>query len=293
MDETKSTGERLLTGYFDRFSVEHIHRYAIAERFAAAKSVLDIACGEGYGSNLMSTAARHVVGVDIDPNVIKHAAEKYTRPNLTFSLGSVDKIPLCDASIDLVVSFETLEHHDKHEEMYREIKRVLRPSGILLISTPDKKHFSDETGHRNAYHVKELYREQFLSLNSRYFSNVAIYSQRFMMGSVVCSPQCTSPITFFSGDLVGVQFQAELNSPTYHICIASDSTLDQIDHSIFYSQPLLEKMEEKIFELEEEVEACKKRADALGQQHSDLLQSTSFRVGQALLSPLRRILGRT
>lgn len=73
LDESTSTGERLLTGYFDRYSVEHLHRYALARQLAHGKDVLDIACGEGYGSNLLATIARTVTGVDIDSEIVHHA----------------------------------------------------------------------------------------------------------------------------------------------------------------------------------------------------------------------------
>jgi len=117
VDESNSTGERLLTGYFDRFTVEHLHRYALTRRLDHGKDVLDIASGEGYGSNLLASVANTVIGVDIDPMVVRHAKNKYSKNNLDFLTGSCSSIPLEPDSVDLVVSFETLEHHDQHEEM--------------------------------------------------------------------------------------------------------------------------------------------------------------------------------
>ena len=63
---------------------EHWHRYLFATQFVAGKRVLDIACGEGYGSSLLAERAEHVTGVDIDPEVVRRAASRYARPNLTF-----------------------------------------------------------------------------------------------------------------------------------------------------------------------------------------------------------------
>ena len=74
------------------------------------------------------------------------------------------KIPLDDDSVDLVISFETIEHHDKHHEMMAEIRRVLAPEGILMLSSPDKKYYSDIPKFQNSYHIKELYFEEFKDL---------------------------------------------------------------------------------------------------------------------------------
>ncbi len=135
--------ERLSPDTFSMSSVEHLHRYALAADICGGKDVLDIASGEGYGSNLLAQAAKTVIGVDISTEAIDQAKAKYVRPNLRFLRGAADAIPLDSSSIDVVVSFETLEHHDKHEEMLSEIKRILRPNGLLIISTPDKRFYSD------------------------------------------------------------------------------------------------------------------------------------------------------
>ena len=104
------TGERLETFVLNDSTIEHLHRYAIAKELVQGKRVLDIACGEGYGSNLLAASADFVNGVDIDQVVIAHAAEKYKKENLSFSQGSVEKIPFDANTFDMVVSFETLEH---------------------------------------------------------------------------------------------------------------------------------------------------------------------------------------
>jgi ubiquinone/menaquinone biosynthesis C-methylase UbiE len=106
----KWSGERIETFVLNQTTVEHLHRYGIAMQFAAGKTVLDIACGEGYGSKLLSSKALRVTGVDIDFETIANAKQKYISPNLTFTQGSADKIPVEDASIDVVISFETIDY---------------------------------------------------------------------------------------------------------------------------------------------------------------------------------------
>src|SRR5215208_6880385 len=87
-------------------SYEHWHRYLYASQFVAGKSVLDLACGEGYGSNLFAQTAARVVGVDVSQEAIHHASSVYMRPNLAFERGSASAIPIAgDAVFDVIVSF--------------------------------------------------------------------------------------------------------------------------------------------------------------------------------------------
>ena len=86
------------------------------------------------------------------------------------------------SSVDLVVSFETIEHHDRHLEMVKEIRRILRPDGVLIISSPDKHEYSDVPGFKNEYHVKELYLSEFTDLLASHFTHVGVFGQRISSG---------------------------------------------------------------------------------------------------------------
>jgi ubiquinone/menaquinone biosynthesis C-methylase UbiE len=125
--ELEWTGERYVPQIRGTIALEHLHRYAFASEHVAGKVVLDMASGEGYGSEMLSRTAKHVYGVDIDEASVKHAQQNYKAENLEYHLGSCTEIPLPDASVDVVVSFETIEHITDHESMMREVKRVLRP----------------------------------------------------------------------------------------------------------------------------------------------------------------------
>lgn len=185
MSDMEFTGERMVPQLRGEIGLEHLHRYAIAYNLAErlrSRDILDIASGEGYGSNYLSKN-HNVTGVDIDARSITHAKAKYSRP--TFLVGSADQIPVGDKSIDMVVSFETLEHHTKHDEMMQEVKRVLRPDGVLVISCPNKKVYTDLEGMQNPYHPKELYRNEFEDLLGRFFSYIALYGQRIMTVSTI------------------------------------------------------------------------------------------------------------
>src|SRR5688572_10418148 len=105
MQKLEATGERMLPEMRDpSILIEHLHRYALAKQFCQGKIVLDIASGEGYGSNILSDVAQEVIGVDIDEVSVKYASHKYKNKNLSFKTGSADSIPVVDGFIDVVVS---------------------------------------------------------------------------------------------------------------------------------------------------------------------------------------------
>ncbi|KAB0638878.1 glycosyltransferase [Burkholderia stagnalis] len=180
------TGERFIPTEQGEIRYEHMHRYGWMLETLQGKDVLDIACGEGYGSALLATRARSVIGVDIDVGVVEHASQRYNSlRNLNFKAGSVTAIPLADASVDVVVSFETIEHLAEQDDMLAEIRRVLRPAGMLVISSPNKKVYSDDRGYQNEFHVKELYFDEFDALLREHFPNVRYFGQRMVTSSML------------------------------------------------------------------------------------------------------------
>jgi len=129
------TGERFVPGIAGEIAHEHWHRYAFARRLGAGKRVLDVACGEGYGSALLAGVAGSVTGIDIDAAAVAHARQRYAAlANVSFAEGSAATLPLPDASVDVVVSFETIEHLPRADQprMLAEIARVLTEDGVLV-----------------------------------------------------------------------------------------------------------------------------------------------------------------
>jgi SAM-dependent methyltransferase len=226
--------ERLQTNVYNEIMIEHLHRYSIAQDLCTQKIVLDIACGEGYGSNLIAVKAAKVIGVDIDADVIESAKSKYKRNNLQYCLGSADKIPCQDNFFDAVVSFETIEHHNKHQEMLSEIKRVLKPGGFLLISTPDKSIYTDKKKNSNKFHVKELYKEEFRSLLCTYFTNVTLFKQQSFFSSLIIEDEKkdVGTIKFYQGNFSSISSSREIES-LYLIAIASNNAVLKLNTSLF------------------------------------------------------------
>ena len=264
------TGERLTTSKTNEIMTHHLHRYALAKFFVKNKIVLDIASGEGYGSALLSETASFVYGVDIDKNVVEFSNKKYKRDNLSFIVGSTSKIPLEDKSVDVVVTFETIEHHSEHEEMMQEIKRVLKEGGVMVISSPDKLVYSDMSGFRNPYHIKELYREEFKQLLKQYFSNVKVFYQAIKYGSLIVPEQNDGcGFSEISGTYEALNFEMTLKTPTYNLAIVSDKELNIKsfpEHSFFDAEDLLNEFRNK---------------------EQEIYNSKTYRLGKLFTFPLR------
>jgi ubiquinone/menaquinone biosynthesis C-methylase UbiE len=184
------TGERFIPSKYGTIALQHYHRYEFALHLMdfRGKTVLDIACGEGYGSNILASQAKEVYGVDISEETVECAKETYREDKIKFLLGSVTNIPLPDKSIDIVVSFETIEHHNMHDEMMGEVKRVLKDNGILIISTPNKDYYEKYLPDlKNEFHVRELYKYEFEALLKRFFKNHYSFAQNNVFGSAITS----------------------------------------------------------------------------------------------------------
>ena len=234
-DPLEFTGERFLPEVAGQIAFEHLHRYHFAAPLVRGFDVLDVACGEGYGSDILSNVAKSVVGVDIAAEAVAHATARYGAENLHFVEASAASLPFPDACFDAVVSFETIEHHDKHEEMMSEIHRVLRPGGILIVSSPNKLHYSVETGYRNPYHVKELFREEFIELAKRHFSHVALFGQRVVHGSLMVhsGQEVTGGVRNLRLDKGALLEESELARPLYDVLVATDGDLPDMSSSLF------------------------------------------------------------
>jgi len=179
------TGERFTPENRGAIWYEHWHRYCVVLPAAHGRRVLDAACGEGYGSALLSREATQVVGVDVGAEAIDHARARYQAPNLAFVQGSVLALPLADASFDLVVSFETLEHLGAQREMLAEFRRVLAPGGVLILSSPNRPVYNEDGEVANEFHVRELDRAELKALLDADFPAQAWYGQRVAAHSVL------------------------------------------------------------------------------------------------------------
>lgn len=150
-----------------------------------------------------------------------------------------------------------------------EIKRVLRPQGVLLISSPDKYFYSDLRNYKNKFHVKELYKDEFVDLISKHFRSHFLYSQSYLNGvSFVLEDQKRKAFEFYTGDYL--KTQKLTSNPQFLIALCSDADLIKLDDSIFEGKHLLEN------------NIIEKRLDVV-------YNSNSYKVGHLILFPLKQI----
>ena len=197
------TGERFVPGIAGEIAHEHWHRYAFARRYAAGKRVLDVACGEGYGSALLAGVAGAVTGIDIDAGAIAHARQSYAAlANISFAEGSASMLPLADASVDVVVSFETIEHLPRADQprMLAEIARVLAADGVLVMSAPNPVEYSAARNYRNPFHLHEPDRAELAALVGGAFPFQRWFRQRRYFGSAVWSEASGESVEAWTGD---------------------------------------------------------------------------------------------
>lgn len=186
------TGERFVPEVRGAIAYEHWHRYAAVTPLAAGKRVLDAACGEGYGTFLLAQTAQRANGIDLSADAIAHATARYARANLEFAVGSVTKLPVPSASVDLVVSFETIEHLAEQPEMLAEFRRALTREGVLVLSSPNRPVYNEDGFVANHFHVRELDRDELAALLAPAFPRQAWYAQRVLAQSVVWSLEAST-----------------------------------------------------------------------------------------------------
>lgn len=177
-----SDGERIYISCGDQDQIEahvdHVDRYKFALDYIRPEDkCLDAACGCGYGSELMSNKAIEVIALDINDHALKFANENYTSSRIVFWKADLNKpLNLPDGCFNVVISFETIEHISNQDMLLAEFSRVLKPGGLIIISTPDRA-VSIKAGHKNKFHIVELTKSEFLELISKYFKVDEVYGQ--------------------------------------------------------------------------------------------------------------------
>lgn len=222
------TGERMMPEFNQgqEIYLEHMTRYMFASQFVKDKVILDIACGSGYGSDfLLKTGAKKIIGVDISEETISYCKEKYPDDGIEFLIGSVEKIPIGNNSVDIIVSFETIEHVDEKAQIkfLKEIKRVLKSDGILIVSTPNSLVYPKW----NKFHLKELDPGEFKNILKKSFGNVEMFYQ----DDVECS------YIYSEDNLKNLSKKSEVNekidkilpeASMYLVAVCGDFDLDSI-----------------------------------------------------------------
>jgi SAM-dependent methyltransferase len=271
------TGERVIPGQVDADLLnEHLARYAFAARLARGKRVLDAGCGVGYGAAELVKSAYAVVGVDIAAEAVAFAREHYRLPSLHFERASCSALPHPDATFDLVVAFEVIEHLSDWREFLLEVRRVLTPTGQFIVSTPNKLYYAEsrERVGPNPFHAHEFQFEEFRDELASAFPYVSLFLENHVEGVVF------SPVE--AGDTAEVRVDGgEARPADSHFFVAVCAHRPQTGNPAFVYLPssanVLREREVHIALLESELrqkndwlEKAKRELAALDQAHQEL-----------------------
>lgn len=285
------TGERLVPGQVDQdLFNEHLARYAFAARLARRKRVLDIACGMGYGSAALASVADHVTGVDISPEAVEAARAAYPAENLRFLAAPAQAIPLEDASFDLIVAFECIEHLDDWPVLLAEARRLLAPGGQFIVSTPNKDYYAESRrlDGPNPYHVHEFEYDEFREALLAVFPSVAMFLQNHV-GAISFHPAAGNPAVvaeLASGHaapspaeshffLAVCALSHQTGSPFYLYLPTAANVLREREHHVL-------KLEEELRKKDGWLEELKEKHAQLHQLHQALQEESARHTAWAL-----------
>ncbi len=204
---------------------EHQARYRWAAQAAAGRRALDAACGAGYGTAILAAAgAASAIGIDIEARAVLQARERH--PGLRFEVADLHELPFGDTTFDLIACFEAIEHVSDPERALDEIRRVLAPDGLLLISSPNRGVFPP--GHR--WHVHEYKPDELAETLGRRFVNVRLHRQRSHLATMV-SDDATFAVGDSAADLGASVRKISADVPgeeLYSLAAASDARLPEL-----------------------------------------------------------------
>lgn len=177
MAQIANTGERILLEKETPLMIaRHFCAYKFTGQFVSGKNVLDIGCGEGYGSNFLADLAKQVLGLDYNAEVIAYAQGKYQKENLRFICLDVDNLSDLTQKFDLICSFQNIEHIRNADKLLNNINNLLEDKGLFICSTCNMKDASpgrDEPF--NKFHVREYLAEEFQGLLNKHFKEVRMF----------------------------------------------------------------------------------------------------------------------
>jgi len=285
----KEEGERMVPAFHKGALVygEHLVRYKSIEPLIKGKTVLDIASGSGYGTYMIAGDAAKVFGVEIDQDSLEYSNKNYSRGNIEYKLGSAEKIPLDDASVDVVVSFETIEHVKNYTVFLKEIRRVIKPGGVAIISTPNDPEFSEH----NQFHLHEFEYRELKNLLKNYFKNVELlYQSSWYYSALLKQDEIAQE---WKKNIETDNFAPIPNDKAlYFLAVCSDTNLSKLPQPLSLgalSEKFSPRQQEKLIRDKEEADRLIEELQTKVTEKHEELQSLYHSRGWRILQKLYRV----
>ena len=189
------TGERLVPGKVEQDLLnEHLSRYYFACPLVEGRFALDVGCGTGYGSAVLAQSANRVCGLDLSHEAVAFAKSNYPASKIEFLVSDCRQLPFASRTVESAVCFEVIEHIAEQEALLREVSRVLKPDGLLIISTPNRAYYTEERKEVNPFHVREFNFDEFRTILKASFAHVEIAFQNHVASLFVGDPRVGKPL---------------------------------------------------------------------------------------------------
>jgi ubiquinone/menaquinone biosynthesis C-methylase UbiE len=286
------TGERFLPEVGAEISFEHRARYIYAKKFIQGKKVLDVPSGEGYGTFELSKVAKSIHGIDISDIAVKHANEKYKADNLKYSCTSMEKLSAFnDEEFDVVTCFEGIEHVSLEVQKLalKEFRRVLKKDGLLIISSPNKRVYSDLANYNNPYHFSEYYYDDMKKDLEGYYSHVVFLGQSNLVSSFLVKENFyTQSTEILPSDTLGNSVEFDMKDSLYFICVCSNHPIEVPNFGLLDIKDVI-KEERKLtaqYELNQQIGSLSSEVNRLNHLLNGIYHSRSWK----LTSPLRKMM---
>ncbi len=265
---------------------EHEGRYRWAATVVAGREVLDAGCGVGYGAEMLAEAgASRIVGLDVSPEAVEDAVFRAGAIG-QFEVGDLERMPFAPRSFDVVVCFEAIEHVNRGELALDELRRVLRPDGLLILSSPNRHVYLPG----NPYHVHEYTPSELHAALTQRFRHVALYRQHPWITSLITDDAGlgarSSAVEIASSvrKVVGAAPGEEL----YTLAVAGDAPLPSMQGTAVLTDPVdLKAWEDQMAQLREAFQAREQALRAEVRAARDALEAMESSVSWRVTSPLR------
>lgn len=274
------TGERVVPGKTDPDLMnEHWARYQFAKPLVHGKLVVDAGCGVGYGSAFLAASARLVLALDISTEALGAAREEYSHPKMALINADCGRLPLPDASVDVVASFEVIEHMDDWQTLISEAARVLAPQGQLLVSTPNRIYSQESRQEPNPYHVHEFEYSEFESELRKYFPYVLLFLENHSEAVTFIPPQGEGVRTRLEGrerDPQSAHFflavcskQPQHGPPAFVFVPSGGNVLREREQHVKALQEQVRELEQHITTLEQHITTLQEQVRELEQENAE------------------------